>query len=124
MERITKLEKFIALEKHLKGEKVEMELVELLELVENEIFKLEKAKSRVKVTKNQTANEGLKELLFAHMNNRPMTISDIVAKVLVENGELANVLTNQKVSALLKQMITEGLVTRTEEKRKAYFSKA
>jgi hypothetical protein len=32
-------------------------------------------------------------------------------------------LTNQKVSALVRQLIAEDKVVRVEEKRKAYFSK-
>jgi predicted transcriptional regulator len=33
-------------------------------------------------------------------------------------------LSNQRVSALLRQLKDEGAVVRTEDKRKAYFSKA
>ena len=32
--------------------------------------------------------------------------------------------TNQRISALLRQMIEDGLVVRTEDKRKAFFSLA
>ena len=39
------------------------------------------------------------------------------------NSELAE-LSNQKISALLKQMTENGSVKREEIKRKAYFSKA
>lgn len=123
MEKLTKLEKFIALEKHLNGEKVAIELAELQGLIANEISKLEKAKTNVKATKNQVVNEGLKEVLLANMTVKALSISEIVTNVVSENSELATVLTNQKVSALLKQLITEGLVMRTEKKRKAYFSK-
>lgn len=33
-------------------------------------------------------------------------------------------LTNQKVSALVRQLKTDNLIVKTEDKRKAYFSKA
>ena len=33
-------------------------------------------------------------------------------------------LTNQKVSALMKQLVEDNLVVKTEDKRKSYFSKA
>jgi DNA-binding HxlR family transcriptional regulator len=41
-------------------------------------------------------------------------------KVLPSCAELSN----QKLSALLRQMVTEGTIVRTEDKRKAYFSLA
>ena len=46
------------------------------------------------------------------------TITDLMKEVV----ELAD-LSNQRVSALVRQLKEEGLVERTEEKRKAYFSK-
>jgi hypothetical protein len=39
------------------------------------------------------------------------------------NGELAE-LSNQKISALLKQMVENGSVVREEIKRKAHFKRA
>jgi predicted transcriptional regulator len=44
-------------------------------------------------------------------------------KVIPALAEGENI-TNQKVSALLRQLVLEGVVTRTEDKRKAYFSLA
>ena len=46
------------------------------------------------------------------------TISELMKEVV----ELAD-LSNQRVSALVRQLKDDGLVERTEEKRKAYFSK-
>jgi predicted transcriptional regulator len=46
------------------------------------------------------------------------TITDIIKSV-PECAEL----TNQRVSALVRQLIAEGKVERVEEKRKAYFKK-
>ena len=47
------------------------------------------------------------------------TITDIIKSV----PECAD-LTNQRVSALVRQLKDEGKVVRTEDKRKAYFSLA
>ena len=49
--------------------------------------------------------------------NRLYTVTEI-QKEIAECAELSN----QRVSALLRQMKEDGIVTRTEDKRKAYFS--
>jgi predicted transcriptional regulator len=51
--------------------------------------------------------------------NRLYTVTEIQKSV----AECAD-LSNQRVSALLRQLKDEGAVVRTEDKRKAYFSKA
>jgi predicted transcriptional regulator len=49
--------------------------------------------------------------------NRLYTVTEII-KEIPECAEL----TNQRVSALLRQLVDRGEVVRTEDKRKAYFS--
>jgi predicted transcriptional regulator len=49
--------------------------------------------------------------------NRLYTVTEIQKEV-AECAELSN----QRVSALLRQMVADGVVIRTEDKRKAYFS--
>lgn len=73
-----------------------------------------------KPTANQVANEGLKTAILEGMEaNRVYTVSELM-KVIPELAEA----TNQKVTALLRQLVLEGAVKRTEDKRKAYFSLA
>lgn len=72
-----------------------------------------------KPTANQIANEGIKNLILEVIGNSSLTITEM-QKI---NGELAE-LSNQKISALLKQMVENGSVVREEIKRKAYFKKA
>jgi L-asparaginase/Glu-tRNA(Gln) amidotransferase subunit D len=72
-----------------------------------------------KPTATQIANEGIKGVILETLGNGSLTITEIQKL----NSELAE-LSNQKISALLKQMIAEGSVKREEIKRKAYFSKA
>ena len=72
-----------------------------------------------KPTATQIANEGIKNLILEVIGNSSLTITEI-QKI---NGELAE-LSNQKISALLKQMVENGSVVREEIKRKAYFKKA
>ena len=72
-----------------------------------------------KPTATQIANEGIKNLILEVIGNSSLTITEM-QKI---NGELAE-LSNQKISALLKQMVENGAVVREEIKRKAYFKKA
>jgi predicted transcriptional regulator len=73
-----------------------------------------------KPTANQVANESLKAAILAGMEaNRFYTVSELMKTI----PELAEA-TNQKVSALLRQLVIEKAVNRTEDKRKAYFSLA
>ena len=72
-----------------------------------------------KPTATQIANEGIKNVILETLGEKSMTITEMQKL----NGELAE-LSNQKISALLKQMTENGSVKREEIKRKAYFSKA
>ena len=72
-----------------------------------------------KPTATQTANVGIKSAILAGMEvGKKYTITDLM-KSIPEIAELSN----QRVSALVRQLIDSGEVERTEEKRKAYFSK-
>ena len=91
----------------------------LMNFIEHEIELLEKKNSsEKKPTATQKANEGFKakivEVLKA--NDNPMTITEI-QKADNELGEMSN----QRVSALVRQLKDEGLVERIEDKKKAYF---
>lgn len=88
--------------------------------IDHEIELLEKKNSgEHKPTAKQTENEGVKSAIYDEMENGVRyTISEMI-KSLPSCAEL----TNQRVSALVRQMIADGKVSRTEEKRKAYFSK-
>ena len=73
-----------------------------------------------KPTAVQVANEGLKSAILDFMvEGQKYTITDLMKSV----PELAD-LSNQRVSALVRQLKDSDLVVRTEEKRKAYFHKA
>lgn len=93
------------------------EVAEKLTALSASISKRNASKSD-KPTKKQTANEGVKTAIVEVMGkaDKPMTITAIVKAMGVEE------LTNQRVSALVRQLIADGVVVRTEEKRVAYFS--
>lgn len=73
-----------------------------------------------KPTAQQTANAGIQTAILENMEvNRLYTITELIKSV----PECAD-LTNQRVSALVRQLVDAGKVIRTEDKRKAYFSLA
>jgi hypothetical protein len=91
-----------------------------VKFIDHEIELLTKKNSaEKKPTAQQTANEGIKTAIVEGMEpNRLYTVTEIIKSI----PECAD-MTNQRVSALLRQMVECGKVKRTEDKRKAYFSK-
>ena len=114
--KITKRDRFNAL---LSLSEVQAN-ADLVAFIEHEIELLDKKNSsEKKPTAQQTANESIKAAIVAGMTpNRLYTVSEI-QKEIPECAELSN----QRISALLRQMIGKEIV-RTEDKRKAYFSLA
>ena len=90
-----------------------------VEFIEHELELLaKKNSSEKKPTAVQLANEGIKETILDTLEteSKKMTISEM-QKVNAELGEL----NNQKISALIRQLVNDGKLERVEEKRKAYF---
>ena len=94
--------------------------VEEVKFIDHELELLAKKNSaEKKPTAVQVANEGLKTAILEFMVvGERYTITDLMKSV----PELAD-LSNQRVSALVRQLKDAELVTRVEEKRKAYFIK-
>lgn len=93
----------------------------LVAFIEHELELLAKKNSAdKKPTAQQVANDGIKsDILAAMEDNHLYTVTELQKSV-----PACADLSNQRVSALLRQMKDDGLVVRTEDKRKAYFSKA
>ena len=91
----------------------------LVEFIDHEVELLTKKNSAdKKPTAQQVANAGIATAIIEGMKpNRLYTVTEIIKSV----PECAD-LTNQRVSALLRQLVEGGKVKRTEDKRKAYFS--
>ena len=89
--------------------------------VEHELELLAKKNSaEKKPTAQQVANKEICEAIYEGMEDGKMyTITDLIKTV----PECAD-MTNQRVSALVRQLVTDGAVVRIEDKRKAYFKKA
>lgn len=92
------------------------EVREKLEALKTSIAKKNSAER--KPTATQKANEGFKEAIANALEvGKAYTVTDIMKSV-AEVSELSN----QRVSALVRQMVENGTLERKEVKRKAYFS--
>ena len=81
---------------------------------------LKKNSADRKPTATQTENVGLKEAILDFMEvGKQYTVTDIMKGCAKVDG-----LSNQRVSALVRQLKDDGKITREEIKRKAYFSLA
>ena len=85
--------------------------------VEHELELLAKKNSgETKPTAQQVPTDGIKPAIAEGMTpNRLYTVTELI-KEIPECAEL----TNQRVSALLRQMIADGTVTKTVDKPKSY----
>ena len=90
----------------------------LVAFIEHEIELLDKKNSgEKKLTAKQTENDGIKTAIVEGMEeNRLYTVTEIIKEI-----PECNELTNQRVSALLRQLKDEGKVVKTIDKRKSYF---
>lgn len=92
---------------------------ELTAFIKHELELLDRKNSKDrKPTANQIANEGLKqEVLQALVTNGGlMTVTEII-----KNNDNLGEYSNQRISALLRQLIESGKVEKIVEKRKSYF---
>ena len=74
-------------------------------------------RGEAKPTKTQLENEGIKSVILSTLSTEPMTIGALVKA----NAELTGY-SNQKISALLTQLLKADKVVRTEVKGKAYYA--
>ena len=90
-----------------------------VKFIDHELELLSKKNSaEKKPTAQQTANAGIMSAIVEGMEpNRLYTVTEIIKSI-----PACADLTNQRVSALLRQLVEGGKVKRTEDKRKAYFS--
>ena len=95
---------------------------EVKEFATEAIAKLDarNANRSAKPTKTQQANANLREVVLNVLRNegKPMTVTEVF-NAMSENPEVAS---TQKVSALMRQLLLDGKVAKTTEKRVSYFS--
>lgn len=119
VKKLTKRDRFEAL---LKLSEVQADPA-MVEFINHEIDLL--ARKNVgdkKPTANQVANDGYKDIIFTELSANPgklYTVTD-----LIKNVDGLGDLTNQRVSALLRQMIDANKAEKIVDKRKSYFRMA
>lgn len=85
----------------------------------NELALLDKKASNKKATKTQEQNVGIKSTILEVLS----TMSGTVTEIQSASAELSE-LSNQKVSALLRQLVESGEVVKTTDKKKSVFALA
>ena len=94
------------------------EVIEKLSALKAQLAK--KSSAERKPTATQRENVGFKDAIVNGLEpDKTYTITDII-KAVPEVGGLSN----QRVSALVRQLVADGILKREEIKRKAYFSLA
>lgn len=102
---------------------------ELVAFIDHEVELLNKKNSGTSQTKTQKENVVVAEMLLNELANinKPVTItelmneSEVVGNYILENG---NKLTNQKISAIFKQLGEVNKIVKVTDKKKSYFSVA
>jgi crotonobetainyl-CoA:carnitine CoA-transferase CaiB-like acyl-CoA transferase len=91
-----------------------------IEYLKNEIELLSKKKSSKTSKEKAEANKALKDKISAVLaDGEPMRVTDILAK-----GDFTADTSNQRISAMLRQMVADGVAIRTMDKKTALFSLA
>ena len=112
--KITKKEMFTMIKAQVKDN------AEMVAFIDHEIELLEKKASSKKATKTQKANIGIKSTILAVLEGgKSMTVTEMQGAS-AELGELSN----QKVSALVRQLVEAGEVVKTIDKKVSRFSLA
>lgn len=94
---------------------------ELVAFIDREIELLNKKSASGSQTKTQKENETIKEIIMKEMATfeTALTITEMQAQ-----SEILAGYSNQKISALLKQLVESGAVVKTIDKKKSCFSVA
>ena len=92
---------------------------DIVEFAKGRIAVLDKKSENKKPTKTQEENEVIKGIILDTLSEEGVTVSELQSL----NDNLSS-LSNQRVSALLRQLKDEGKVIKTVDKKKSYFSLA
>ena len=112
-QKITKRERFT----EMRAMFAEMGRTDLVEFVDHEIELIEKKSAKSGTSKKQTENKGVKETLLAQLIEigSPVTVTEFIKATGTE-------LSNQKISAMFRQMKDEGTVVKTVDGKASKFS--
>ena len=100
---------------------------DIVDFCNHEIELLSRKNSKSGATKTQKENEIVANILIEELAKvgKPITITDLmntsdtIKNYTLENG---NNLTNQKISAIFKQLVESNKIVKVVDKKKSYFS--
>lgn len=100
---------------------------DIIDFCNHEIELLSRKNSKSGATKTQKENEIVANILIEELAKvgKPITITDLmntsdtIKNYTLENG---NNLTNQKISAIFKQLVESNKIVKVVDKKKSYFS--
>lgn len=118
---MTKKEMFAAIINAVEGKPTETTAAEMVEFLNHEIDLLNRKRSSksFKPTAKQMENEAIKERIMEILSH---SLEGLTATDIMNELEAVSITaSNQKVNALVKQLISAELVDRKEVKGKAYF---
>ena len=108
--KITKREMFTSIRE------VVADNADMVAFIDHEIELLDKKSSSKKQTATQVANDGLKATILTVLTDEGKTASEVLTSSTEFSG-----LSNQKISALLKQLVEEGKVVKETDSKKSVF---
>ena len=122
IKKMTKKDYFAQLREVVKGN------AELVAFIDHEVELLTRKNSGNSQTKTQKENEVVCEMLVNELAKiaKPITITDlmntseVIKNYIVESTEKP--LTNQKISAIFKQLTESNQIVKVTDKKKSYFS--
>ena len=90
-----------------------------VEFINHELELLDRKSSKSTQTKTQIENESIKNAIVKSLEKAAKAVT--ITELQELDSEMANY-SNQKLSALLKQLVKENRVVKTVDKKKSYFS--
>ena len=91
--------------------------------LENELELLRKKSDNRKATKNQEENVGIKSAILEVLaQSSNLRAGEVQIKLKALDEEKYGLISNQRVSSLLSQLVNDGKVARIEDKKVARFS--
>ena len=120
--KITQKDYYNATIKALKGEAVDFSTDDLVKFLEGRLEVLANKSGSRKPTKVQVENESAKDKILEVLStDEGMKVADILK--VVDFSDFSFEPTSQKVSALLKQMVDNGSVAKTVDKKTSLFTR-
>lgn len=100
---------------------------DIVDFCNHEIELLSRKNSKSGATKTQKENEIVANMLVEELAKigKPITITDLMNTSKIVKGytlENGNNLTNQKISAIFKQLVESQRIVKVVDKKKSYFS--